>query len=53
MDDKNESTLQFLQNLDARHSAVLDELDALNARIEQVLGEYTQPGQPPAGAREG
>ncbi len=42
MEDKNEETLAFLQNLDARHSQVLDELDALNARIEAVLGTFSQ-----------
>lgn len=48
MDDKNASALEFLQELEARHSQVLDELDALNARIEGVLGEYAQNRQRPA-----
>lgn len=42
MEDKLESALEFLESLDARHSQVLDDLDALNARIEAVLGQYLQ-----------
>jgi uncharacterized protein YdcH (DUF465 family) len=49
MDDPNESTLSFLQALDARHSQILDDLDALNARIEAVLGEYNQSRNHAAG----
>jgi len=49
MEDKNEETLEFLQNLDARHTHVLDELDALNARIEAVLGSFSQKSPPGSG----
>jgi hypothetical protein len=49
MEDKNEETLEFLQSLDARHSHVLDELDALNARIEAVLGTFSQHSPPASG----
>ena len=42
MEEQFDSTLEFLQALDARHTQVLDDLDALNARIEAVLGEYSQ-----------
>ena len=52
MDDKNEETLEFLQSLDSRHTQVLDELDALNARIEAVLGAYTQKREPGASESE-
>ena len=31
------SGVQFLEELESKHTYVLDELDALNARIESVL----------------
>lgn len=34
------SGTQFLEELESRHRHVLDELEALNARIEQVLNQY-------------
>jgi hypothetical protein len=49
MEDKNQETLDFLRNLDARHSHVLDELESLNARIEAVLGTFSQHGPPASG----
>lgn len=36
------SGLQFLEELESRHNHVLDELDALNKRIEQVLKQYAE-----------
>ena len=41
MEDKSETALEFLEALDSRHNEVLDELDALNARIEAVLGQFS------------
>ncbi len=40
--------LQFLEQLESKHNLVLDELDALNARIEQVLQHYAASRQAPA-----
>lgn len=42
MDDHNQIALELLQELDARHARVLDDLDSLNAQIESVLKSYTQ-----------
>lgn len=35
----------FLEELESKHNHVLDELDALNARIENVLKLYVQSRQ--------
>lgn len=42
MESKNshENALQFLQGIEQRHDHVLEELEQLNGRIEDVLGEY-------------
>jgi hypothetical protein len=34
--------LAFLEGLETRHRQVLDELDALNTRIESVLDSYAR-----------
>lgn len=39
------SGTQFLEELESRHKHVLDELDALNTRIEQVLKLYVEGRQ--------
>ncbi|MCA9133284.1 MAG: hypothetical protein KDA45_09020 [Planctomycetales bacterium] len=39
------SGLAFLEDLAARHSYVLDELEGLNARIEEVLTSYSKSRQ--------
>lgn len=36
---------QFLEALESKHTYVLDELDALNARIESVLKMYVESRQ--------
>lgn len=36
------SGVQFLEELESKHTYVLDELDALNARIESVLKLYVE-----------
>lgn len=46
MEESNESALEFLQNLETRHSLVLDDLDALNTRIESILESYSQSRKP-------
>ncbi|MEZ6134971.1 MAG: hypothetical protein R3C53_08695 [Pirellulaceae bacterium] len=46
MDDAHQSALDFLQDLESRHTHVLDELDSLNSRIEAVLEMYTQSRVP-------
>lgn len=33
---------RLLSELDVRHDQVLDELDALNRRVDAVLSQYTQ-----------
>ncbi len=44
MDSNSFDTLahQLLADLDLRHDALLNELDALNARVDAVLSQYTQ-----------
>jgi hypothetical protein len=42
MDDHNQSALELLQELDARHARVLDDLESLNAQVESVINSYTQ-----------
>ena len=39
------SGARFLEELESRHKYVLDELDELNSRIEQVLKMYVQGRQ--------
>ncbi len=39
------SGTQFLEALESKHTYVLDELDALNARIESVLKLYVEGRQ--------
>lgn len=39
------SGAQFLEALESKHTYVLDELDALNARIESVLKLYVESRQ--------
>lgn len=39
------SGMQFLEQLESRHKHVLDELDALNSRIEEVLKLYVESRQ--------
>ena len=41
---------RLLEDLDVRHDQILSELDALNARVDQVLSQYTKviPDSPPA-----
>lgn len=40
-----QSGSQFLEELESKHTYVLDELDALNARIESVLKLYAESRQ--------
>lgn len=44
MPDLTPSSLTLLDELDARQNDVLDQLDELNRRIEQLLAEFS--GQP-------
>jgi uncharacterized protein YdcH (DUF465 family) len=37
--------LSFLEELDARQNELLDELDRLNSRIEQVIAEWGSSGE--------
>ena len=39
------SGMQFLEQLESRHNHVLDELETLNARIEEVLKLYVESRQ--------
>lgn len=39
------SGTQFLDELEKKHNHVLDELDALNTRIERVLAHYAESRQ--------
>ncbi len=36
---------RFLEELESRHKHVLDELETLNVRIEQVLKQYAESRQ--------
>ncbi len=38
----SQSGVHFLEELESKHTHVLDELDALNARIESVLKLYAE-----------
>ncbi|MCR9294596.1 MAG: hypothetical protein NXI32_17910 [bacterium] len=40
MDTAREDSLKFLHGIEQRHDQLLDQLEQLNGRIEQVLGEY-------------
>ena len=40
--DANAAAQALLQSLESRHDAVLQELDLLDARIEQVLNAFSQ-----------
>ena len=42
MSDLNEQALALLQDLETRHQQVLDELEALNGRVESVLKDYAR-----------
>lgn len=53
MEDKSESALEFLQNLESRHSQVLDDLDVLNSRIETILDSYLQSRKPESAPKTG
>ena len=46
MSTASTSSQSLLEELDARQNEILDQLEALNARIERVLKEYL-PGQEP------
>lgn len=35
-----------LQQLDSRHSQLLEELDALNVRLEETLSSFLKPAEP-------
>ena len=51
MDDKPETELTLIQQLDQRQNEVLDQLDELNDRIEAVLAAWQREDQPePAAA---
>jgi hypothetical protein len=54
--DESVRQLQVLLDLDARHDDLLDQLDDLDKRVAQVLGEWmtgrSTPPAPPIATRE-
>lgn len=42
-----EETLEFLRGIEMRHDEVLDQLEHLNTRIEQVLSDCNRDRQHP------
>ncbi|RMF42730.1 MAG: hypothetical protein D6753_06830 [Planctomycetota bacterium] len=46
--ERRSQALEFLEGLAQRHDDVLDQLDALNRRIEAVIQGYQSTRRPPS-----
>lgn len=46
-DDARERAMGFLESMESRHNDILDQLEELNGKIEQVLEECTQRSKEP------
>ena len=46
------TTNEKIQQLEQRHVKLLDELNALNQRLEETLSSFAKPTQPESGSAE-